>query len=1135
MPAAIPAIAAAFVTAGTATASAIGLSAATAAAFGAAAGNAVLALGFASGIGAGISAWATVASVGSAISTLSMKQPKPASSGVQLDTKYDPNAPRTVAFGRTAVGGTQLYMGVSGEKNVRLSRVFGLSIGPIHSIESFSAADYGLTWNHDPTHTLAECVATTAGAGSKLFVQNFRQGHHLGDPSNPIPPQTMTGTFMPELTSNSQYRGIAYAVQHLDYHPRDSFPAGDPKSGGFKWIGKWKTFYDPRKDTTYPGGLGDQRWDDPSSHEWTECPFIIGLNHALGIWQNGKKLAGLGARIRSIDVGSFLAAANISDSRGWSCGGEFTTSDDPYSVLTTILQAGSGAPINSGGTLSCLIDAPKASVFTLNQSDITGAIQITNSTAWRDRKNSIKPFSRSEEHDWEIIQGQTVSSPNYVDEDGGEVRSVEVSYPYVQNFTQAHQLAALELVASREFLEFSVTCKPHLLKAAKVGDCITVNLPDVAAPSQKCIVVARSFDPQTWQVTLTLKAETDGKHAWALGQSQEAPPSPSLSGSYNGFDPDGPLDADGFPSWTIIGNKVERDGVVMPAIIVAGRVADLTNTADIIVDYREFGTDDDAWVNHNTAVASTTRFEIVGLKPAQSYYVSVRYRTVLGVYTPRLILGPHTTSDLKIDSTKIDFFDALGEASIAAWGAAINETVEAANEATALVATAIADVNLLGETAIEGTLRDLAIKDRFDALTHVEGVDVATAITFEKTERITADEAFAETFALIGAKNANSTAFIIDQDTVRVTPTESLAQRFDAIVVEAGEVADAKILEERVAWTSNVAAIANSTILLNARVDDAEAAITTESVARVDADTSFASTLALLGAKNANSTAFVLDNSKVEIGGGITLASRLTSLQSATDTNSASITSLANTVSTNASSTATSISTLTATTGSHTSSISTLQTASTQYGARWGVTLNSNGHISGLLMNNNGASKSNITLVADSVVIASTSGGVTKVPFAVEGTSVVMDNVIARNIGANTITANQVVANNLTQTTQFINNGSTTLSGSLQEMVSGSLYVEGRVDVDCIFNFSQSSGSEAGAVVLIYRDGVLLDEVGTICKGAWGSNGVFGRVTDYPGNGSHTYSAYAYTSGGSSGNPTKTRARLIVNQKKSET
>ena len=196
---------------------------------------------------------------------------------------------------------------------------------------------------------------------------------------------------------------------------------------------------------------------------------------------------------------------------------------------------------------------------------------------------------------------------------------------------------------------------------------MTVTLPDIAVNNQKCMVVQRDFDPNTFQVKLTLRSETDAKHAFALGQSQVAPPSPSLS-TFDPSNPDGP----GPAAWTISANSIEvqpteeqieagmTNTVIMPALVVEGANDDPT-TAQVIFEWRRplvfpegvpippaEETVDLGWIGAAEGHKAITRAELANVLPETDYEVSVSYRTVLGVKSPRIILGPVTTSGQRV-------------------------------------------------------------------------------------------------------------------------------------------------------------------------------------------------------------------------------------------------------------------------------------------------------------------------------------------------------------------------------------------------------------------------------------------------------------------------------------------------------
>ncbi|APX65592.1 hypothetical protein AV944_06735 [Sphingomonas sp. LK11] len=420
--------------------------------------------------------------------------------------------------------------------------------------------------------------------------------------------------------------GLAHVITRYEYS-NDAFPQGLPSS---LWTASGVKLYDPRQDSTYPGGSGAHRVDQPSTWTYSENPFLAALQWTLGRYENGHRVYGIGAKWAEVDVASFVTGANVADANGWKVGGVVTTDDDKYAVLASLLAAGGGVPVARGAQIACTVNAPKTSVLTLTREDIVGEVETSSTTSWRDRQNTIIPKYREETQGWEIVAGEQISSPVYIEEDGGEQKTVEVEFPLVQQAAQAHQLATYELCNSREFLTFTVNAKLRLL-AVRVGDAITVNVPQIAAKNIKCTITGREFNPSDMSVTLSLKSETDAKHAFALGQSQVAPPAPKL----DGYDPSNP-GAPAANAWAITDTQIKKDDTTLPVIVVTGATDD-PNTSTVIVEYRPTGSD--TWLNYGEFPRTTTKVEISGLTDGTAYDVALSYRTVLGVVGERLVLN----------------------------------------------------------------------------------------------------------------------------------------------------------------------------------------------------------------------------------------------------------------------------------------------------------------------------------------------------------------------------------------------------------------------------------------------------------------------------------------------------------------
>jgi len=581
----------------------------------------IASLGGAFGLASAIGAWATVASISSLAS-----RPKIGSGGGQVPLKLDPNAPIPVVLGRSATGGYLIYRSGFEAKNKQLGLISCLSTGPVQAIESFLANDVPVNFSG---------VYPTASGGQ--WSGKMRQWRRLGDQSESAysvnPPYSAA---LPGWTSAHMTTGYATALWVNEYDAK-AFPTGLPRG---LWIVQGEKFYDPRKDSTFPGGLGSHRLNDPLTWQWTQNPYIMALGWILGRYHNGKKVWGLGIASGGIDWAAFIDGANIADANSWTAGGVVTTADSKLDVLVEILRAGAGYPVARGGQFSCLVSAPKAVVYAITASDIIGDISIQTSQSRRERINTVIPTYRSEANRWQMVQAASVSAASYVLADSNEVRTKEQVYGLCQNVNQAAQLAAYDLVDARENLIINLVAKPRLLNV-RVGEAVTITVEELGLSGQKCIVLSRAFDPNSLQVSLTLRSETDAKHAFALGKTGVAPPAPSLGA----YDPSS-MAAPGAGAWASIGGTVTNGTSSLPAVIVTGAVDD-PNALHVIIEYRPSSSPVyRLWAEGPVA---TTRVEITGLAAGTAYIVAVSYRSVRGVVGARLELGAVVTGGLGVD------------------------------------------------------------------------------------------------------------------------------------------------------------------------------------------------------------------------------------------------------------------------------------------------------------------------------------------------------------------------------------------------------------------------------------------------------------------------------------------------------
>lgn len=507
--------------------------------------------------------------------------------------------------------------------------------------------------------------------------------------------------------------------------------------------------WQPRFDSTYPGGSGPQRRDDWRTWGWSENPY----DHALA-WVRGhyklnidgsidktKRIAGVGAPDSAIDIPAFVEGANISDANGWTISGEWSTSDGKWQTLVAMLQAGGGQPINRGAQISVLVNAPRVSTYTYTKADLVGQAQIKPLTPRRDRKNTIIPRYRSQANGWEYVAAGEVTSSTYRTEDRGEQRSTEVEYVHVRDARQAGQLAAYDLVTLREGLTATLPSKVHLLNV-HAGDCITVNEPELAMVNQKFVVMRTTTDYKSAVVTLELRSETDAKHAFALGQTDQAPPSPALSA----VDPryiDPPIGDDWGAS-----PKPPVDGISQPVIVIGGKV-ETGDIASIIVEVGK--SEAGPWTMVYSGVPLLDgRYEAKGLDPLADYWMSIRYVAKNGAISDRLVKGPLKAPNLTAGVGE-DVVNKIRDD----LKAILDGSAEAEKVAEVLLETIMNERDSLEAEAsqrIEDLLNEAGARDKA----------VALAITESKTYVDDFKSESMMTFATINALNGGLAATLIE-------------------------------------------------------------------------------------------------------------------------------------------------------------------------------------------------------------------------------------------------------------------------------------------------------------------------------------------------------------------------------------
>jgi hypothetical protein len=479
----------------------------TAAAAGAAASSATL-----FGVTAAtFTAVGAIAGAASAVLSLAAGTPKGSVGGSATQFKIDKDAGIPVAIGRTYSGGNVVHRQYYGSKNSLESWVTVHSIGPVRSLGPLLI------------NKVAVALAGTAITGS--YANWMWLDQQLGACPETRALTGPQGPF-PGWGAGSTLSGLAADLWTLKFDTKGKvYPNGVPQRGR---IVEGVYVYDPRLDSTYPGGSGPCRLGQEATYVWSENPALHTVTWAYGRVQNGVLVAGGGMEIDGIDMAPFVDWANVCDANGWKAGGiVYTTSDNSWDILKMIAQSGGGEVFPVGAQLSCCFSAPRVSIGTITTNDIAGDVDVPGTSSRRLRRNTVIPRVRLESHGWEEVPLDAIPIPDYVAADGGS-RPTEIRLPLVQQVDQGAQLGLYTILDARELDGITLPCKVYAI-GYRPGDCLTVDIPEAALSARDVVVRNREIEGSTMAVTLTCRSETHAKHPFCLGKTGAAPPTPDLS------------------------------------------------------------------------------------------------------------------------------------------------------------------------------------------------------------------------------------------------------------------------------------------------------------------------------------------------------------------------------------------------------------------------------------------------------------------------------------------------------------------------------------------------------------------------------------------------------------------------------
>jgi hypothetical protein len=448
---------------------------------------------------------------------LLQKPPEIPSSQVdRLNATVDPRAYRKTALGSTALATDIRYIEWFGKDQERCGWIVAHASHRIQSVDEI--------WLDD------ELAWTASGGTQGRFFNYFwvRRVVLEGSAANAFSFGSGKWNGSRRLTGCA-YSQLEFKVTGNSKKAESPFASGIPSR--VTVIGKGGMLYDPRRDSTVPGGSGPMRADDQSTWRYiTSDGADIGENLALHIlrvllgWKiNGKLAVGAGVPKKRINLQSFLVAANqceelVNRSAGgtearYRGAGVISEGDDPRTIQDLLCAACCGRFRDDGGQLSLAIMhndlAAAATDPGLNDDDVVGGFTWDPDPSLESTPNVVrgKYTDASPQSLYQLVPYPEVSLPSF----DGIDRFMPMDLAWVESPSQAQRVVKQTLQRKQYQRRFSA---PFDITAwrYKVGDVVPFTF--AALGFNRRLFRVAEMTPGANPCPMVLEAEDPAIYAW---------------------------------------------------------------------------------------------------------------------------------------------------------------------------------------------------------------------------------------------------------------------------------------------------------------------------------------------------------------------------------------------------------------------------------------------------------------------------------------------------------------------------------------------------------------------------------------------------------------------------------------------
>lgn len=372
-------------------------------------------------------------------------KPKSRPAGIRAERTLDGGVlSRRFIIGEYCTAGSEVCPPMSHGKvkkthNAYLTKVIALSDIPVSALTGLIVNGEYITYAGS-----SEFGAALGGKYSGHGWITFYDGTQVAADSQLV---TNYGSYTRPWSSNFVGTDVAYAIMTFKFNT-DIFNS-EPEC---KFVMEGIKVYDPRADTSV-GGSGTQRWDTPSTWEFSKNNAVLIYNILRGITlADGTKWGGE-CEAGDLPFDNWVAAMNVCDELvtlgaggsepRYEAGYEIIIGEDePADIIEELLKGCHGAMTEIGGTYKIRVGPPALPVFFVTDDDflVSEDQDFDPFPPINEARNTIYSSYPSPAEEWNTHDAPRYTNTDYVDEDDGQEISVNVPLPTVTSSTQVQRL-----------------------------------------------------------------------------------------------------------------------------------------------------------------------------------------------------------------------------------------------------------------------------------------------------------------------------------------------------------------------------------------------------------------------------------------------------------------------------------------------------------------------------------------------------------------------------------------------------------------------------------------------------------------------------------------------------------------------